>query len=307
MSARAQVPGPGPVALRRRSRPSLAAILLTAFVALIGSVAVVPAAPAQAVTDHPLDGEWGSWPWNSVNFVGSNAYLPNYCGKTHAFRSIRKVGVNRYVGEVAKAVQSTCPPTTVSWEAVDLTIAASGTEMLAKTAGSASTYIRKGGLQKCPSVGSVTKQFNNSLLETGSIFSVQFNNLNYCYDYRNVWFRDAPHYRIYIASSRSWVLQGTCNGASKTDTGLKLPSIIVTCNATFSNKGSTPYTPMAVGDTTGASRFNINSFLNFGFAFANGFIATAAPADVSRYFTLRLYADGCYNVSGIGDNTLTCR
>ena len=148
---------------RRRSRiPIPAAIALIS--ALLAGLAVVLApsapqagaqaaastqdatdgqtAPTQAVTDFPIGGEWSGWPWNSVTFEGSNAYLPNYCGRTHAFRNVQKVGVNHYTGEIAVEVLGSCPPETISWEPVDLKIRPSGTELDATTSRSVSTFIR---------------------------------------------------------------------------------------------------------------------------------------------------------------------
>ena len=147
---------------RRRSRiPIPAAIALVS--ALLAGLAVVlaPSAPqagaqaaastqdatdgqsAQAVIDWPLGGEWSSWPWTSATFEGSDAHLPNPCGRTHAFRNVRKVGVNRYTGEIGVLFQGSCPSETLTWEPVDLTISPSGNEMLAQTSSSASTYIRR--------------------------------------------------------------------------------------------------------------------------------------------------------------------
>ncbi len=140
------------------------------------------------------------------------------------------------------------------------------------------------------------------------VFTLSFTNLNYCYNGSQVWFQDNPEARLYVDSTLATTLQGACAGSSKTDTNNKLSSIYMTCNAVFSNKGPRPIYAYAVGDSSsGPSAFTIpgylNATLNLGSA---GSIGTSPPADQYRYYTLRIYNDGCYNVSGVNDNRKYC-
>jgi hypothetical protein len=295
----------------RRAPRRLAIALIGALLALGGVVAARPA-PARAATDYPLEGEWRGFPWNPVTFVGSSGYLPGNCGPRKVYQNLSKAGENHWTGQMATVAGSdgTCI-TDSAWFPVDILIVNNGTEL--RTHVSANPpfdwgFQRIGPLvQRCPSLQTKTVRFLNYLDGNRGAFSVSFTNLNYCYDWKNVWFRDNPQYRIYVGAAYSSGLQGACNGASKTDTNVRLPSIYVTCNAAFSRKSGSALRLKAEGDRDGSSVFDLPMYLNAGVNFGPfGFLATAVPADQVRYYTLRLYANGCYNVSGIGNSASTC-
>lgn len=144
-----------------------------------------------------------------------------------------------------------------------------------------------------------------------TVFRVQFTNLNFCYNGASVWFRDEPQWRVYVASTLSAGLQGACAGTSKSATdpanANQLQSVFITCQAVFSNKQRRPIENItSTVDRGTASRFRIPGLLNAGIALPNGFVSTPPAADQFRYYTIRITADGCYTVSGVGTTARTC-
>lgn len=166
---------------------------------------------------------------------------------------------------------------------------------------------------RCVAGKSATRAFSGVRLGTtfSPAFRVSFTNLSFCYNGANAWFRDEPQYRIYIGSSLSPTLQGACAGVSRTaidpNNANQLSSVFITCNAIFSNRDAAIRMRSDV-DTDGNSRFTLPGSLNAGINLGPlGFVATPPVADQIRYFTMRITANGCYTISGVGTGTVqTC-
>lgn len=136
---------------------------------------------------------------------------------------------------------------------------------------------------------------------------MQFTSLNYCFNGTQVWFRDTPEQRLYIGSDFRRTLQGACAGVARSDTDRRLSNVYITCNAIFSNKVPLSRQPRAYVDPGTSSQFTIPGYLNAGLSLGStGFVAFQAGADQTRFYTLRLYANGCYQVSGVGDAQQYC-
>lgn len=157
---------------------------------------------------------------------------------------------------------------------------------------------------------SVTRQFESQLqppLPTAVMFSIQFTSLSYCFDGSRVWFQDDPEQRVIVAGDFTSSLQGACIGVSRTAAERRLTNVYVTCNAGFSHRYGRDRTVTARNDANGASRFVLPLNLNIGFNLGTaGFIGAGPTPDQMRYYTLRLYSNGCYGVSGVGDTRQYC-
>jgi hypothetical protein len=162
----------------------------------------------------------------------------------------------------------------------------------------------------CVSYRTVNRSFKDLYSADQRIFTVQWTNLHVCYNGTNVYLTQDPQFRVYIAGPFSGSLQGACAGVSRSATDptntAKQSSIFITCNAVFSNKGLGTYWPKSEIDVNNNSDFIIPAFLNAGinlgtFGFLGGGIG---GADQARFYTLRIYANGQYEVSGVG-NTAT--
>ncbi|MBC8093919.1 MAG: hypothetical protein H7Y15_18680 [Pseudonocardia sp.] len=139
------------------------------------------------------------------------------------------------------------------------------------------------------------------------IFTVQFTSLSFCFDGSRVWFQDDAQPRLYIGGNFSNYLQGACAGAPRTAVDRRLSSIYITCNAVFSNRTVQTFVPRADFDSGAGSEFTIIPNLNAGAALGTrGSVALPPPADPSKFYTLRLYANGCYEFSGVGDARQYC-
>lgn len=155
----------------------------------------------------------------------------------------------------------------------------------------------------------VQRTFDDFYNGTGEpkLFTVQFTNLDYCFNGQQVYWYDNPQFRIYIDGRYATQLQGACAGVSKSDTNVRLTSVYVTCNAVFSNKGWGTYPASARGAINDSSKFTIPALLNAGVNLgALGFVGSPGVADISRYFTLRVGNTGCWSMSGIGNPTTYC-
>lgn len=162
----------------------------------------------------------------------------------------------------------------------------------------------------CVSYRTVNRSFKDIYSNDARIFTVQWTNLHVCYNGTNVYLTQDPQFRVYIAGPFSGSLQGACAGVSRSATDptntAKQSSIFITCNAVFSNKGVGTYWPKSEIDVNNNSDFTIPAFLNAGFNFGTiGFFGGGVGgADQARFYTLRIYANGRYEVSGVG-NTAT--
>lgn len=92
---------------------------------------------------------------------------------------------------------------------------------------------------------------------------------------------------------------------SKTDTGTRLPSVYVTCNAVMSNRSYRPLHPWS--EVNPSVQFTLPGYVNAGVNLGtSGFVATTPPADQARFYTMTINARGCYAVSGVGDAGTRC-
>ena len=162
----------------------------------------------------------------------------------------------------------------------------------------------------CASYKTVNRSFKDIYSADRRIFTVQWTNLHVCYNGTHVYLTQDPQFRVYIAGQFAGSLQGACAGVSRSATDptntARQSSVFITCNAVFSNKGIGTYWPKSEIDVNNNSDFIIPAQLNAGLNLGTlGSVGGAfGGADQSRFYTLRLYANGRYEVSGVG-NTAT--
>ena len=162
----------------------------------------------------------------------------------------------------------------------------------------------------CVSYKTVNRSFKDIYSADQRIFTVQWTNLHVCFNGTHVYLTQDPQFRVYIAGPFSGSLQGACAGVSRSGTDptntARQSSIFITCNAVFSNKGFGTYWPKSEIDVNNNSAFFIPAQLNAGLNLGSfGSVGGAfGGADQARFYTLRIYASGRYEVSGVG-NTAT--
>lgn len=298
---------------RRRSGSSLVTVLLAVVVAVLGTVFVTPATPAQATLDYPLNGTWNGWPWSRVTFNNSVGHTADTCNgastSTQRFRNIVKVGPNSYRGEMAHVAYGGCPIRVDGWAAATFTIDSQGTRLAVASNGGTMWFNRSAvpHVPECRSGKVVEEKFDIDGFSPVHAYTVQFSSLNYCYDGINVWFKGDPHPPVvWRTSGVSRYVNGNCvGGLDKTANEVKQPTIRVTCNAVFSNVYSGDFNFKAQRDINGTSRWtlpgNFNGALTFTVGPVSGTWATNPTVQATRRYTLLITADNTYTFSGIGN------
>lgn len=310
---------------RRRSRSRLASVLLAAVMSVVGTAFVMPATPAHATLDYPIQGQWNGWPWYYVTFNGTVGATADTCNnaptKTTRFRNVLKFAPNFYRGEMAHIAYGSDCPRVDDWQPATFTIDQQGTRLAVASKGATMWFNRSAvpHIPKCMSGKVIEEKFNDNSQGFGvHAYTVQFSNLNYCYDGINVWFKDEPQAAVWISdkwhavekSQYKWMIQGACTGKDKTPLDptniAKRSSIYVSCLAVFSNKKAWPFVFSAQRDINGRSGWTLGPFVNFAASLGTGGALVNNPtSDTPRRWTLVITPANTYSVSGIGNDGRT--